>query len=173
MNFMLKFNKVKVLQNNGGIIVSKFIIYTDGGCRGNQHENNIGGWGAYLQFEDRVKEIYGGVTNTTNNRMELTSCIKALELIANNRSVPVEIYADSAYVVNGMKSWVTGWIKNGWMNSKKKPVENQDLWKRLWELHLKHDSIQFIKVKGHSDNVGNNRADALCNQAMNELAEMA
>lgn len=152
--------------------MSKFIIYTDGGCRGNQSEDNIGGWGAHLQFNDYKHEIYGGVKNTTNNKMELMACIKALEAIKGekHRHFPVEIYADSAYVVNGMNSWTKNWIKNGWVNSKKKPVENQDLWKRLLELSNYHDDIKFLKVKGHADNEGNNRADELANIAMDELS---
>lgn len=153
--------------------MSKFVIYTDGGCRGNQSDNNIGGWGAHLSFNDHKHEIYGGVKNTTNNKMELTACIKALEVIHGEKykAVPVEIHADSAYVVNGFeKGWIKGWIKKGWVNSKKEPVANQDLWKRLIMLVSSHDDIQFIKVKGHADNEGNNRADALANLAMDELS---
>lgn len=149
--------------------MSKFEIYCDGGCRGNQSDDNIGGWGAVLKYRDRTKEIHGGEENTTNNKMELTACIRALQTIHGNRTVPVEIYCDSAYVVNGMNSWIKGWIKNGWINSKKKPVENKDLWKRLLALSLSHDDIKFIKVKGHADNEGNNRADELANLAMDEL----
>ncbi len=151
--------------------MSKFIIFCDGGCRGNHKEENIGGWGAYLQYGEHDKEIYGGVRNTTNNKMELTACIKALEAIRSERHryIPVEIYCDSAYVVNGMNSWIKGWIRNNWINSKKKPVENQDLWKRLFALSLGHDDIKFLKVKGHSDNEGNNRVDGLANKAMDEL----
>ncbi|MEX3625123.1 ribonuclease HI [Viridibacillus arvi] len=149
--------------------MDKFIIYCDGGCRGNQEKINIGGWGAFLQYKDNVNEIYGGVRNTTNNKMELLACIEALKAIHGNKDVPVEIHCDSAYVVNGMNSWVAGWIKNGWKNSKKKPVENQDLWKKLLALSNSHEDIKFIKVKGHADNEGNIRADALVNQAMDEM----
>lgn len=149
--------------------MSKFEIYCDGGCRGNQSDDNIGGWGAYLQYGEHVKELYEGVRNTTNNKMELTACIKALEAIHGNKTTPVEIYCDSAYVVNGMNGWIFNWMKNGWVNSKKKPVENQDLWKRLIQLSRSHEDIKFIKVKGHADNVGNNRADALANLAMDEV----
>lgn len=149
--------------------MSKFEIYCDGGCRGNQSDNNKGSWGAYLRYDEHEKDLYGGVKNTTNNKMELTACIKALEEIHGNKTVPVEIYCDSAYVVNGMNDWTKGWIKNGWINSKKKPVENQDLWKRLLSLANSHVDIKFIKVKGHANNEGNNRADALCNKAMDEM----
>lgn len=148
------------------MFLDKIIIYCDGGCRGNQSDNNIGGWGAHLQYRDHKKELYGGVRDTTNNKMELTACIKALEAVHGNKSIPIEIYCDSAYVVNGMNSWVRGWIKNGWVNSKKKPVENQNLWKKLLSLSSTHDNVKFIKVKGHADNEGNIRADELANLAM-------
>ncbi|MFJ8247397.1 ribonuclease HI [Peribacillus asahii] len=151
--------------------MSKFVIYCDGGCRGNHKSENIGGWGASLQYNEHKHEIYGGVENTTNNKMELTACIKALEVIKDNRykEIPVEIYCDSAYVVNGMNSWITGWVARGWKKADKKPVENQDLWKRLLALSLCFDDIKFIKVKGHADNEGNIRADELVNQAMDEI----
>ncbi|MFA2720579.1 ribonuclease HI [Bacillus paranthracis] len=150
--------------------MSKFIIYCDGGCRGNQSDENIGGWGALLSYNDNEKELYEGVRNTTNNKMELTACIKALEAIHGNTAIPVEIYVDSAYVCNGMNSWVKGWIARGWKKADKKPVENQDLWKRLVHLASTHDDIKFLKVKGHADNEGNNRADALANKAMDEIS---
>lgn len=151
--------------------MSKFVIYCDGGCRGNQFDSNIGGWGSLLKYNEHEKEIYGGVRNTTNNKMELTACIKALEVISGgkHKNIPVEVHVDSAYVCNGMNSWVAGWIKRGWKKADKKPVENQDLWKQLVALSLGFENIQFIKVKGHADNEGNNRADALANLAMDEV----
>lgn len=150
--------------------MSKFIIYADGGCRGNQHNENIGGWGAFLQYGDQTKELYEGVRNTTNNKMELTACIKALETIHGNKDVPVEMYVDSAYVCNGMNQWVKGWIARGWKKADKKPVENQDLWKRLVYLASTHDNIKFLKVKGHADNVGNIKADELANLGMDSIS---
>lgn len=150
--------------------MSKFVIYCDGGCRGNQHDENIGGWGAFLQYGDYAKELYEGVRNTTNNKMELTACIKALETIHGNTKVPVEIYVDSAYVCNGMNQWVKGWIARGWKKADKKPVENQDLWKRLVYLASTHDNIKFLKVKGHADNVGNIKADELANLGMDSIS---
>jgi ribonuclease HI len=149
--------------------MSKIIIYTDGGVRGNGKANNIGGWGVILQHQGNKVELYGGEINTTNNRMELTACIKALEYIKSNKVIPVEIYTDSAYVVNGMNDWIFGWIKNGWKNSKKKPVENKELWEKLHSLSMSMGRVEFIKVKGHADNEGNNRADKLVNKAMDEL----
>lgn len=149
--------------------MSKITIYTDGGCRGNQSDENIGGWGAVLEYKGHIKEMYEGVRNTTNNKMELLGCIKSLEAIHGNHSIPVEIYSDSAYVCNGMNSWIKGWIAKGWKKADKKPVENQDLWKRLLALSQGFEDIKFIKVKGHADNVGNNRADQLANIAMDEV----
>lgn len=149
--------------------MDKIVIYTDGGCRGNQHDSNIGGWGAVLQYKGREKEIYEGVRNTTNNKMELMAVIKALEVVHGNVSIPVEIRSDSTYVVKGMTEWVHGWIRKGWKKSDKKPVENQELWKKLISLSDTHNHIEYVKVKGHADNVGNNRADALANKAMDEF----
>lgn len=149
--------------------MEKMIIYTDGGCRGNQHDDNIGGWGAVLQYKDREKELYEGVRNTTNNKMELMAVIKALQFVQGSPSTPVEIRSDSTYVVKGMNEWIAGWIRKGWKKADKKPVENQDLWKRLLSLVNARNTVEFVKVKGHADNVGNNRADALANKAMDEI----
>jgi ribonuclease HI len=152
-----------------GVNMSKLIIYTDGGCRGNGKDNNIGGWGAILIYNSLRKEIYGGFKNTTNNRMEITGVIEALKLI-NFYNVPIEIYSDSAYVVNCIKDkWYIGWQKNGWKNSKKQPVENKDLWEELIKLIGQFQSIEFIKVKGHAGIDGNEAVDALVNKAMDEL----
>ena len=148
--------------------MDRIIIWADGGCRGNQHETNIGGWGSIMKYQDKVKEIYGGEKNTTNNKMEITACIKSLEAI-QTKHIPIEFYCDSAYVVNAMNDWITGWLKNNWRKSNKKPVENKELWQRLIELKDQQSSVKFLKVKGHSDNEGNNRADELANIAMDEL----
>ncbi|NFF75933.1 ribonuclease HI [Clostridium sporogenes] len=148
-------------------------IYCDGGCRGNQKKHNIGGWGAILTQNDtdNEKEIYGNKINTTNNQMELTACIKSLEAIKEDArcKVNIEIYSDSAYLVNGMNSWINGWIKKNWINSKKKPVENKELWQQILELTKKFENVTFNKCKGHSGEELNERADELANIAMDEL----
>src|SRR6266849_3670390 len=116
----------------------KIIIYTDGACSGNQFSNNKGGWGAVLKYDDTTKEIYGGEHNTTNQRMELTACIKALEQMKTNK-IPIEIYSDSAYLINCIQQeWYKKWEKNGWKNADRKPVENRDLWKKLLALMTKY-----------------------------------
>ena len=131
-------------------------IYTDGACSGN---HGPGGWGAILEFKGIEKEISGFEANTTNNRMELTAAVKALSLLKED--CIVKLYSDSAYLVNGFQhKWILGWQKNGWKNSQKEPVLNSDLWKELVALDKRH-RITWIKVKGHSDNVKNNRCDEL------------
>jgi ribonuclease HI len=148
--------------------MNKVIIFCDGGCRGNQNVENVGGWGAVLQYKDKVKEIYGGELNTTNNIMELTAAIKSLESLKTFH-IPVEMNIDSAYVVNGMNEWIKGWIAKGWRKSNKKPVENKELWIKLKELADKQSNIKFIKVAGHSGVELNELADQLANKAMDEL----
>ena len=146
----------------------KIEIYTDGGCRGNQNKENVGAWGALLKYGDNIKEISGGEYNTTNNRMELKGCIEGLKAI-KNKNIPVVVYLDSAYVCNGITSWIDNWKKKGWVGSNKKPVLNKELWVELDSLRGNFKNIQFVKVKGHSVNEGNNRADALCNEFMDKL----
>lgn len=143
-------------------------IYCDGACSGNQFRGNRGGWGAVLSYKDKVKEIRGGERNTSNQRMELTACIEALgRLKGDGRSVVV--FSDSAYLVNGMNQrWYDRWQRNGWLNYKKKPVENRDLWERLLASAAKHKVI-FKKVAGHTGVELNERADALARQAIAEL----
>lgn len=147
--------------------MNKVIIYCDGGCRNNGKPNNIGGWGVFLSQGEHTKEIYGSARDTTNNKMELTAAIQALKAIKRN-TVPIEIHCDSAYVVNGMTSWVAGWIRRGWIKSDKKPVENKELWQQLVALKNQMNEVTFIKVKSHANSAGNNKADALVNQAMDE-----
>ncbi|MFD2115371.1 ribonuclease HI [Paenibacillus yanchengensis] len=131
-------------------------LYTDGACSGNP---GPGGYGAILFYGDHQKEISGGEKMTTNNRMEIQAVIAGLSTL--KEPCKVNIYSDSAYVVNCFKNgWIHNWLKNGWRNSKKAPVENQDLWKELWELMQMHE-VTYIKVKGHSDNKWNNRCDEL------------
>ena len=152
-----------------GHIMNKIEAYCDGGCRNNQANSNVGGWGVLLQYQGHVKELRGGDVNTTNNIMELTSCIMALEAI-KKKSIPVSIFSDSAYVVNAFnQGWITNWKKNGWLNSKKEPVKNKEYWFKLLDLIENFSEVEFIKVKGHSTNAGNNRADELANIAMDEV----
>lgn len=141
--------------------MEKVIIYTDGACSGNP---GPGGWGAILMYKDNKKEISGGKKNTTNNEMELTAVIEGLKLL--KYPCEVEVYSDSAYVVNAfLQKWIDNWIKNNWKTSNKEPVKNQELWKELYELTKTHQ-VKFIKVKGHSDNEFNNRCDELARNAI-------
>jgi len=141
--------------------VKEVTIYTDGACSGNP---GPGGYGAMLFYGKHVKELSGGERATTNNRMEIMAVIKALEIL--KEPCHVKVYSDSAYVVNCFqKGWIYGWLRNGWVNSKKEPVENQDLWKQLWGL-MKQHQVQYVKVKGHSDNEYNNRCDELARAAI-------
>ncbi len=139
------------------------VIYTDGACRGNP---GPGGWGALLSLGARVREIAGAEALTTNNRMELMAAIRALEAL--KRRVPVELYTDSQYVLKGITEWVGGWKARGWRTADKKPVKNQDLWERLDALAAEH-SIDWHWVRGHDGNPGNERADALANEAIDAL----
>lgn len=139
------------------------IIYTDGACRGNP---GPGGWGVVLSYKGVTKELSGGEAETTNNRMELMAAIQALEHL--NRPSVVRLYSDSNYVLKGITEWMTGWKKNGWKTSAKKPVKNQDLWQRLEHAMGRHQ-IHWQWVKGHSGDKGNERADALAAQAIAAL----
>ena len=131
-------------------------IYTDGACSGNP---GPGGWGVVLMFGTHKKELSGFAEETTNNRMELLAAIRGLEAL--KQPCVVELYSDSAYLVNAWQQhWLDGWQKRGWLTSQKKPVENQDLWKRLLELAGVHQ-VLWHKVKGHADNPWNNRCDEL------------
>ncbi|RYL94408.1 ribonuclease HI [Sporolactobacillus sp. THM7-4] len=148
--------------------MEEIIIYCDGGCRGNQSNRNVGGWGAVLKYGKHIKKLCGGAKNTTNNIMELTAAIKALEALKSD-TIPVAFYIDSAYVVNGMNSWVSGWIRKGWKTSGGQPVKNKELWIRLNELAGKQKKITFNKVRGHHGVELNELADRLANQAMDEI----
>jgi ribonuclease HI len=159
---------IKIINIKGDKIMDKVYIFADGGCRGNGKEHNTGGWGVLLKYKDNIKEIYGGIKDTTNNIMELTSCIEALKTL-KNKDIPIEVTMDSQYVIKGMNEWIQGWIKKGWRNSQKKPVENKELWLQLWELRNQFKDITFVHCDGHADNEGNNRADELANIAMDEV----
>lgn len=149
--------------------MDKIIIYTDGACAGNQNDKNKGGYGAVLKYKGNTKEIFGGEYNTTNNRMELRGCIEALKTL-KRLDIPVEIYTDSAYIVNCInQKWYVKWQSNGWKNSKKNPVENKDLWVELLGLIDSLKDINFFKVKGHSGVELNELADKLANKGIDSL----
>jgi ribonuclease HI len=123
-------------------------IYADGACSGNQHDENVGGWGAVLEYGPHTKDLFGGERNTTNNRMELMALISALEALTSV-GLRIDIYSDSSYVINCMKQkWYEKWLTNGWHTSTKAPVENRDLWERLLALTGKHDCHYYL-IKGH------------------------
>lgn len=136
--------------------MSKVItIYTDGACSGNP---GPGGWGALLMWNGHEKELCGGEEETTNNRMEMTAVIKALEALKEPSKV--ELYTDSKYVMQGITEWMKGWKAKGWKTASKKPVKNVDLWQEIDALVQAHD-VSFHWVKGHAGDPGNERADAL------------
>lgn len=137
-------------------------IYTDGGCRGNP---GIGGWGAVLTTDQHQKKIKGSAADTTNNRMELTAAIEALNAL--KKPCRVILHTDSTYVKNGITSWLANWKKNNWKTAARKPVKNADLWKALEAACAKHD-IDWRWVKGHAGVEGNEIADTLANEAMDE-----
>ncbi len=138
-------------------------IYTDGACRGNP---GPGGWGALLIFYDTEKEIFGGETETTNNRMELCACIEALDQLSKH--CRVRVFTDSTYVKDGIQSWLRNWKRNNWKTAAKKPVKNRDLWEKLDQISARHD-IEWRWVKGHAGDPGNERADRLANRGIDEI----
>lgn len=141
--------------------MDKVVIYTDGACSGNP---GPGGWGTILMYKDIKKEISGGNSNTTNNIMEMTAVIEGLKMLKHE--CEVEIYSDSAYVVNAFnQGWIYNWQKNNWKTAGKDPVKNKELWEELYTLIKKH-KVTFIKVKGHADNPYNNRCDELARNAI-------
>lgn len=123
-------------------------IYTDGGCSGNQNDENLGGWGAVMEFGEAVKELYGGERNTTNNRMEMTALLEAFRAIKKDGQ-EIHVFSDSSYLMDCFrKKWYVNWQRNGWKTASRKPVENQDLWQQLLPYIDRH-SISFYRVKGH------------------------
>jgi ribonuclease HI len=135
-------------------------IWTDGACSGNP---GPGGWAAILRYGSREKELSGGEVLTTNNRMELLAAISALEALS--RSCPVDLYTDSQYLRRGVTEWLKNWKKNGWRTADRKPVKNEDLWRRLDEAAHRH-AVAWKWVRGHADDEMNHRADALARAAM-------
>jgi len=135
-------------------------IYTDGACRGNP---GPGGWGVLLRYNSQEKELWGGEAGTTNNRMELMAAIRALEAL--KRPSQVKLYTDSIYVMKGITEWIHDWKRKGWRTADKKPVKNEDLWRRLDELRAKHE-IEWHWVRGHAGHPENERADQLANKGI-------
>ena len=145
--------------------MKEVIIYTDGACSGNP---GPGGWGAILRYGEKTKELSGGEKNTTNNRMELTGVISALQAL--NQPCRVQLCTDSQYVVNAMeKGWAVSWRAKGWRRSNKEPALNPDLWQQLLDLCEQHE-VTFHWVKGHAENKYNNRCDELAVAAREKLA---
>lgn len=138
------------------------VIHTDGACSGNP---GPGGWGAVLHYGDREREICGGELETTNNRMELMAAIQALEAL--KRPCRVELHTDSQYVMKGISEWIYNWKRRGWLTADKKPVKNDDLWRRLDAARLRHE-VDWRWVKGHAGHEFNERADALARQGLAE-----
>lgn len=138
-------------------------IYTDGACRGNP---GPGGWGALLLYGDKRKELCGGEELTTNNRMELLAAINALASLKD--SCELTLYTDSQYVRKGITEWITNWKRRNWRTAAKKPVKNEDLWRMLDEQVARHE-VNWVWVKGHAGNEGNEMADQLANRGIDEL----
>ena len=143
-------------------MTQKVEIYTDGACRGNP---GPGGWGAVLYYGDKSKEIFGGEAHTTNNRMELLAAINSLASL--KRSCELTLYTDSQYVRMGITQWITNWKKRNWQTAAKKPVKNADLWKDL-DLQVTRHSVNWVWVKGHAGNAGNELADTLANRGADD-----
>jgi ribonuclease HI len=144
-------------------VPSDVIIYTDGACRGNP---GPGGWGAVLLSGRHEKDLWGGENPTTNNRMELTAAIQALNAL--KKPCKVLLHTDSKYVLQGITEWLPGWKARGWLTADRKPVKNGDLWMALDEARRRHE-VRWKWVKGHAGDVGNERADQLANRGIDEL----
>jgi len=145
--------------------VKRVIAFTDGACSGNP---GPGGWGVVLRSGEHEREIFGGEAETTNNRMELTAAIQALQAL--REACEVELTTDSTYVKDGIIQWLHKWKSNGWKTASKKPVKNRDLWELLEAQTARH-AVDWQWVKGHSGHPDNERADALANLGMNKVKE--
>ena len=139
------------------------LVFADGACKGNP---GPGGWGAILRTGAREKEIFGGERETTNNRMELTAVIRALEAL--KRHCSVKVYTDSQYVQKGISEWLPQWKRRGWRTADRKPVKNDDLWRELDALAQQH-KVEWHWVRGHAGHVENERADALANRGVESV----
>lgn len=139
-------------------------IYTDGACKGNP---GIGGWGAWLRFGDHQSEIFGGEPATTNNRMELTAVIRALQAL--KRPCQVRLHTDSRYVHDGITLWLPNWKRRNWRTADNKPVKNADLWRELESEAARHQ-VKWVWVRGHDGDIGNERADALANRGAAQVS---
>jgi ribonuclease HI len=145
--------------------MKKYIeIFTDGACSGNP---GPGGWGAVLRYNKHEKDLKGGATLTTNNRMEMTAAIEALNSL--REPCKVDLHTDSIYLRDGMSKWIHGWKRNGWKTANKKPVKNEDLWRALDEA-LGHHEVSWHWVKGHAGHAENERADALAREGLKDHA---
>ena len=147
--------------------MTEVVIYTDGACSGNP---GPGGWGVVMRWQGKEKELYGFEPVTTNNRMELMAAIQALEAL--RRPTTVSLHTDSKYLLDGITKWIQGWQRNGWKTAAKKPVKNDDLWRRLTEAMRPRD-VNWVWVKGHAGDPGNERADALARRGIEEAAGVA
>ena len=142
------------------VVGQRVVVHTDGACSGNP---GPGGWAAILEYNGHTKELFGGVPDTTNNRMELTAAIEALKSL--KRSCQVELHTDSEYLRNGITKWIHGWKRNGWKTADKKPVKNVDLWQSLDE-QIRTHHVAWHWVRGHAGHDLNERADELARQGM-------
>lgn len=144
-------------------VVKVVEVFSDGACRGNP---GPGGWGALLRFGDTEKSIFGGVAHTTNNRMELTAALEALESLTE--PCKVTLTTDSQYVRKGITQWIQGWKARGWKTAARKPVKNQDLWEAL-DIAIQAHEVEWLWIKGHSGHRENEIADQLANRGIDEL----
>ena len=142
--------------------MKEVVIYTDGACKGNP---GVGGWGALLQYGERERRLHGGDAETTNNRMELTAAIRALQALTE--PCTVALYTDSSYVQQGISDWMADWKRRGWKTAANKPVKNQDLWQALDQAVRRH-RVSWRWVKGHAGDPGNEEADRLANLGVDE-----
>jgi len=140
-------------------------VYTDGACKGNP---GPGGWGVCLRYKDKEKQLCGGEAETTNNRMELMAAIQALEAL--KRPCSVKLHTDSKYVLQGITEWMVNWKKRGWKTATNKPVKNEDLWRRL-DNALSPHAVEWVWVKGHAGNAGNEKADELANRGIAQIKQ--
>ena len=138
-------------------------MWTDGACKGNP---GVGGWGAWMRSDGHERELCGGEALTTNNKMELTAVIEGLKALTE--PCAVTLHVDSTYVMQGVKTWMAGWKRNGWRTAAKQPVKNQELWQALDAQAARHD-ITWVWVKGHAGDPGNERADALANKGVDQV----